>query len=154
MQTGEIYNQSPRTCIIEGTRRWLQPGAGTDARRQIEGVLAGLDALHGTTTSLEWEQQGDTFHLPVDHPIVQVVQEVHTELVGRPLPDGPKLFIDDGNIYPAEVGIPAVTPGPAALGAHTVNEEVPVSELERIALLYAATAVGFCQGLGIPAVPG
>ena len=152
VQTGEIYNQSPQTCIIEGTRRWLQPGAGADARRQIEEVLAGLDARHGTATALEWEQQGDTFHLPADHPIVQVVQEVHTELVGRPLPDGPKLFIDDGNIYTAEVGIPAVTHGPDALGAHTVNEEVPVSELERIALLYAATVVGFCQGAGNPAV--
>ncbi len=36
VQTGEIYNQSPQTCIVEGTRRWLQPGAGADARRQIE----------------------------------------------------------------------------------------------------------------------
>lgn len=154
VQTGEIYNQSPQTCIVEGTRRWLQPGAGADARRQIEEVLTGLDARHGTTTSLEWELQGDTFHLPTDHPIVQMVQEVHTELVGRPLPDGPKLFIDDGNIYTAEVGIPAVTHGPDALGAHTVNEEVPVTELERIALLYAATAVGFCQELGDAAVSG
>ena len=116
--------------------------------------MTGLDERHGTATALEWEQQGDTFHLPADHAIVQVVQEVHTELVGRPLPDGPKLFIDDGNIYTAEVGIPAVTHGPDALGAHTVNEEVPVSELERIALLYAATAAGFCRGPGNAAASG
>ena len=147
VQTGEIYNQSPQTCIIEGTRRWLRPGAGADARHQIEEALANLDDRHGTTSSLKWEQQGDTFRLPVDHPVVQVVQEVHTTLVGHPLSEGPKLFIDDGNIYAAETGIPAVTHGPDALGAHTVNEEVPVSELERIALLYAATAVGFCQRL-------
>jgi acetylornithine deacetylase/succinyl-diaminopimelate desuccinylase-like protein len=94
------------------------------------------------------------FHLPADHPIVQVVREVHSELVGRPLPNGPKLFIDDRNIYTAKVGIPAVTHGPDALGAHTVNEEVPVSELERIALLYAATAIGFCQGPGNSVVSG
>ncbi len=97
---------------------------------------------------------GHTFHLPTDHPSVQVVQVVHTELVGHPLPNGPTLFIDDGNIYTAEVGIPAVTHGPDALGAHTVNEEVPVSKLERIALLYAATAIGFCQRLGHAAVSG
>lgn len=146
LQAGEIYNQSPQICIVEGTRRWLQPGAGAESRVQIEELLARLDARHGTSTRLEWEQQGDTFRLLEDHAVVQAVQAAHAELTGRLLPHGPKLFIDDGNTYASRTGIPAVTHGPNAIGAHTLDEEVSVSELNRVALLYAAAAVGFCHG--------
>ena len=44
----------------------------------------------------------------------------------------------------ARAGIPAITHGPHATGAHTLQEQVPVAELVRVALVYALTAVSFC----------
>jgi acetylornithine deacetylase/succinyl-diaminopimelate desuccinylase-like protein len=57
---------------------------------------------------------------------------------------GGKPFVDDGNRYAAEAGIPALTHGPDAKGAHTTEEWVAVDELVRVATVYALTAVGYC----------
>ena len=43
---------------------------------------------------------------------------------GRPLPTGPKPFVDDGNSFWALGGVPAITHGPRAGGQHTVAEWV------------------------------
>ena len=40
--------------------------------------------------------------------------------------------------------IPAITHGPRAGGQHTVNEWVDIDDMERVALLYALTAVAYC----------
>ena len=58
---------------------------------------------------------------------------------------GAKPFVDDGNTFISKGGIPALTHGPAATGAHTLNEQVPVAELVRLARVYALTAVNFCR---------
>jgi acetylornithine deacetylase/succinyl-diaminopimelate desuccinylase-like protein len=63
---------------------------------------------------------------------------------GEQLPYGGKPFVDDGNKYSAMARIPALTHGPNATGAHTTQESVPVSELTRIAKVYALTAARFC----------
>ena len=55
------------------------------------------------------------------------VSASHTAVAGSPLPLGAKPFVDDGNIYASLGGIPALTHGPAATGAHTLNEAVPVA---------------------------
>jgi di/tripeptidase len=40
--------------------------------------------------------------------------------------------------------VPAITHGPTAGGAHTLDEWVSIDDLERVALLYALTAA--CYG--------
>jgi len=59
---------------------------------------------------------------------------------------GAKIFVDDGSTYISTGGIPALTHGPDAKGAHTLNEAVPVAELVRVAQVYALTAIAFCGG--------
>jgi len=63
---------------------------------------------------------------------------------GRELPIGAKPFVDDGNTFIRRGGVPAITHGPDAKGAHTLNEEVSVDELVRVATVYALAAIGFC----------
>jgi acetylornithine deacetylase/succinyl-diaminopimelate desuccinylase-like protein len=64
--------------------------------------------------------------------------------VGYELPVGLKPFLDDGNNFYSLAGIPAITHGPDAKGAHTLEERVPISELVRAAKVYALTAIAFC----------
>ena len=143
VSSGEIYNQSPTQFKLCGTRRWL-PGTNiTAVEREYREVLA-------TVASPEIQVEGsfkvlsEGFESAADHPVISAFQTAYQTAVGRQLPYGSKPFLDDGNHF-TRAGINAITHGPAATGAHTLDEEVPVTELERMALVYALTACCFCN---------
>ena len=146
IQAGEIYNQSPTECLVQGTRRWIPPGSGAAVREEFSQFLAEVAAATGTQIEVEYTEQGGAYQVDADSRLVQAFQQAHTAVAGSPLPLGAKPFVDDGNIYAAMAGIPALTHGPAATGAHTLNEAVPVEELVRVAKVYALTAIAFCGG--------
>jgi acetylornithine deacetylase/succinyl-diaminopimelate desuccinylase-like protein len=66
-------------------------------------------------------------------------------MTGRRLPIGAKPFCDDGNSFWALAKTPAITHGPNAGDAHTVNEWVSIDDLVRVAVLYAIVAVRYCS---------
>lgn len=143
---GEIYNQSPTLYEIHGTRRWL---AGTDidaVRAEFDAVLADVAKETGTTIESDYQLCRDGYEIDADSPFVGAFNGACEAIMGQALPAGAKPFVDDGHAFASLGGIPAITHGPNAFGAHTVNEEVAVSELERVALVYALTAIGFCAG--------
>ena len=76
------------------------------------------------------------------HPLVVAFQSAYAAVTGGALPPGDKPFVDDGNQF-AAFGIPAITHGPAGTGAHTLHESVPLSELVRVAQVYALAAVAY-----------
>ncbi|VTR97300.1 M20 family metallopeptidase [Tuwongella immobilis] len=146
IHSGEIYNQYPQVCMIEGTRRWLD-GTSSDAVRAD--FFARLDALardRGVTVDCEWKLIREAFQLDPHCRLVEAFQANHALLSGEPLPIGAKRFVDDGNSFWGIAGIPAITHGPIAAGAHTVHEWVDLDDLVRVATLYALTAVSFCSG--------
>ncbi len=145
IHAGEIYNQSPQACQVEGTRRWTEPGAGEDAHEELLKMVAKCAQDHGLSFTVDWELQGDAMQLSERGKFVQAFQSAHRAEAGSDLPFGNKPFIDDGNLYAAWAHIPAITHGPDALGAHTIQEEVPVAELTRVARVYALTAIAFCR---------
>ena len=146
IQAGEIYNQSPTECLVQGTRRWIPPGSGAAVREEFSQFLADVAAATGTQIEVEYTEQGGAYQVDADSRLVQAFQQAHTAVAGSPLPLGAKPFVDDGNLYASLAGIPALTHGPAATGAHTLNEAVPVEELVRVAKVYALTAIAFCGG--------
>lgn len=145
IHSGEIYNQYPQEAWLEGTRRWLP---GTD-RRQVEhdflGVFRELAVQTGTTIDCNWFFVRDAFALDPSSSLVATFQRCYESISGRPLPIGPKPFVDDGNSFAALGGVPAITHGPRAGGQHTVSEWVEIDDLTRVAWLYAAVAVEFCR---------
>jgi acetylornithine deacetylase/succinyl-diaminopimelate desuccinylase-like protein len=146
VHAGEIYNQSPTVCRLEGTRRWLP---GTDRRHvehEFRNLLEGVARASRTSIDLDWFFTRDAFFLDPADPFVAAFQGAYAALSGRPLPTGPKPFVDDGNSFWALGGVPAITHGPRAGGQHTLHEWVSIDDLERVALLYAATAVTYCGG--------
>jgi acetylornithine deacetylase/succinyl-diaminopimelate desuccinylase-like protein len=144
IHSGEIFNQYPQECRLEGTRRWL-PGTSSDAvERDFRELLAGMARDTGTTIDLDYGVIRDAFWLDPAAPILGAFQEAYTSLSGKPLPQGPKPFIDDGNSFWALGKVPAITHGPRAGGQHTLHEWVEIDDLVRIAHLYALTAALFC----------
>jgi succinyl-diaminopimelate desuccinylase len=148
IHSGEIYNQYPSECWLEGTRRWL-PGVRREAvERELRLLVGELQGLTRTSATLEFRFIRDAFRLSPDDPLVTALQQSHQAICGAPLPLGPKPFVDDGNSFYGLGPIPAITHGPRAGGQHTVHEWVEIDDLARVAWLYALTAVVYCTGRG------
>ena len=145
ISAGEIFNQAPIECTLAGTRRWLPDTSMQDAEDQFRRILADVAEQHGVQIEGRFQIARDAYEIDPEQPFVTAFQSAHHMAVGHKLPIGAKPFVDDGNEFVNRGGIPAITHGPAARGAHTMNEEVNVSELVRVALIYALTAVEFCQ---------
>jgi succinyl-diaminopimelate desuccinylase len=143
-ESGEIYNQAPVECRLEGSRRWLPGEPAAQVEAELREILQEIAASTGTTIELEFIMQRDAFALREDDPLVTAFQGAFAALRGRPLATGAKPFVDDGNTLAARGGIPAITHGPDARGAHTLEERVPVAELVRVARTYALTALDYC----------
>ena len=144
--SGEIYNQAPVEFRLSGTRRWLAGSSLAEVERQYRTLLQEVETATGTHISGDFLLVRDAFELDCRHPAVAAFQRSCQTVMGHTLPEGAKPFVDDGNTFMARGRVPAITHGPDAKGAHTVNESVPLEELVRVARLYAVMALEFCQG--------
>lgn len=141
---GEIYNQSPVEFRLQGTRRWLPASSAADVEADIQSVLGEVRADYGVGIEGQFQLVRDAYQIAEDDPLAVAFQTAHAAATGRTLPLGAKPFVDDGNAFVRRGGIPAITHGPAAAGAHTTHERVAVAELVRVATVYALTAIVFC----------
>ena len=144
VSSGEIYNQSPTEFKLQGTRRWLPGTLRDNVEMQFQDILKEVGEEKGVKVKGEFNSLLDPYELNEDHPLLPAFQSAYEEIAGQSLPLGAKPFLDDGNNFIEKAGIPAITHGPDAIGAHTVNEEVSIDELKRVALTYALTAILFC----------
>ncbi|MEX1019104.1 MAG: M20/M25/M40 family metallo-hydrolase [Litorilinea sp.] len=144
-QAGEIFNQSPTLCKIKGTRRWVTPGQTEAVLAELQVIFDEVAAHTNTRMEVNFDVTGDAFRLDQSSSFVTAFQDAYRAVAGVPLVAGTKPFVDDGNIFAGTAGIPAITHGPNAFGAHTLEERVAVSELTRVAQVYALTALGFCR---------
>jgi acetylornithine deacetylase/succinyl-diaminopimelate desuccinylase-like protein len=144
IHSGEIFNQYPQECRLEGTRRWLPGTRRADVEREFRALLDELARESGTTITSELCLMRDAFRLDQEHSFVAAFQSAYEGTASRKLPIGAKPFCDDGNSFWALANVPAITHGPRAGGAHTLNEWVSIDDLVRVARVYALTAVNFC----------
>ncbi len=142
---GEIYNQAPTKCTLNGTRRWIKPDSSAAVQAEFDQILADLAQTSRTQIEADFAIQGDAFQIEPTEPLIIAFQTAQRAINGAPLPLGGKPFVDDGNTFASLAGIPALTHGPDATGAHTLQERVPVAELVRVAQVYALTALGYCR---------
>lgn len=147
IEAGQMYNQSPIDCHLEGTRRWLPGTDRVAVEKQFRDLLQSIDR-EGISVDGEFKFMSEPFVLDQSHPLLPAFQSAYTAATGTQLPLGGKPVMDDGNNIAKLSDAPPITHGPNGLGAHTVEEEVAVAELVRVALVYALTAVCFCGDAG------
>jgi acetylornithine deacetylase/succinyl-diaminopimelate desuccinylase-like protein len=145
VHSGEIFNQYPQECRLEGTRRWLPGTRRADVEAELKALFDDVAQATGTDVSAEFMIMRDAFRLNLDDPFVACFQQAYAVTTEKPLPIGAKPFCDDGNSFWSLAGIPAITHGPTASGAHTLNEWVSIDDLVRIAGIYALTAAMYCD---------
>jgi acetylornithine deacetylase/succinyl-diaminopimelate desuccinylase-like protein len=147
VQAGEIYNQSPTECVVEGTRRWV-PGIDSGlVEEEFRTTLAAVARETSTQVDLEYRVVRGPFSLDQGGPLVGAFQEAHELVAGTRLATGAKRFVDDGNSFSSRAGVPAITHGPRAGGQHTTREWASIDDMERVARVYVETARRFCGGL-------
>lgn len=146
MHSGEIFNQYPQECWLEGTRRWLKVEQRADVKQEFHTLLAEIARERCVTVDCEWKHIRDPFQLDLKDSFVGAFQASYTAMQGKPLPTGPKMFVDDGNSFFGLAGVPAITHGPRAGGQHTVNEWIDIDDMVRVAALYALTAITYLNG--------
>jgi len=144
IHSGEIFNQYPQECRLEGTRRWLPGSKRQDVEKQLRTLLDDVARQTKTTITVELCPMRDAFQLDPRDPFVSAFQNAYQVVAGKSLPIGPKPFCDDGNTFWELARIPAITHGPQAGGAHTLEEWVSIDDLVRVAIVYALTAAAYC----------
>ena len=141
---GEIFNQAPTKFELSGTRRWLPGARAEEVEQQYRDILSDVAHQFGVQIEGRFQLARDAYEIDQTDPLVGAFQAAHRAATGHELPVGAKPFVDDGNAFVRLGGVTAITHGPDAKGAHTLNEEVPVDELVRVAIVYALTATLFC----------
>jgi len=142
VHSGEIYNQFPQQCLIEGTMRWLPGTTPEKMQAALKKTVEQAMSRHGRDVAhLDFQVIRGAFRLDPKAPIVAAFQKAHKAIKGKRLKLGAKPFVDDGNSFWALASVPTITHGPLAGGAHTTSEWVSIDDLVRVAHLYALTAV-------------
>jgi acetylornithine deacetylase/succinyl-diaminopimelate desuccinylase-like protein len=144
IHSGEIFNQYPQECWLEGTRRWLPETDPNEVESAFRDLLQRFQSDWRIDLKLNYLLIRYAFQLDLSHPIVSAFQECYAADRGRELPHGPKAFVDDGNTFWRLANVPTITHGPKAGGQHTVNEWVDIDDMVRVAGLYARTSVRYC----------
>jgi acetylornithine deacetylase len=86
----------------------------------------------------------DPFEVPVDAAIVQTLDRAATNVMGRRLDHAGVSFWTDAALHSA-AGTETIVFGPIGAGAHAAEEWVDLKSVEDAALIYAQTAVAYCQ---------
>jgi acetylornithine deacetylase/succinyl-diaminopimelate desuccinylase-like protein len=145
IHSGEIFNQYPQECWLEGTRRWLPGMQRAEVERELQHLFEGVAKETRTTIQANLQFIRDAFWLDQSDSVVAAFQEAYEAVGAEQLPIGPKPFVDDGNSFWGLAQVPAITHGPRAGGQHTVNEWVSIDDLVRVTTLYALTAATYCR---------
>jgi acetylornithine deacetylase/succinyl-diaminopimelate desuccinylase-like protein len=145
--SGEIFNQSPAECVLEGTRRWVPGVESSVVERGFRELIAGVEGETGASAEVGYRVVRGPYFLDEAGAIVEAFQEAHERVTGARLRTGAKWFVDDGNTFSSRAGVAAITHGPRAGGQHTTAEWVSIADMERVARVYVETARGFCGGV-------
>src|SRR5205823_7249196 len=75
IHSGEIYNQYPQECWLEGTRRWLPGAKRDDVEREFRALLDGLAADTQTSVETAFRFIRDAFRLDPADRLVSAFQK-------------------------------------------------------------------------------
>jgi acetylornithine deacetylase len=132
-------------CKLCIERRTIPGETEAQVLAEIQTILDRLSAsdrnFHATVKSFFVR---DPFEVAATDPIVQAVQSAASNVLAQKIkPDGVSFWTDAALL--AATGIPTVVYGPIGTGAHAAEEWIDLQSVEQAALIYAQTALAYCQ---------
>jgi acetylornithine deacetylase len=132
-------------CTLRIERRTVPGETEAQSLAEIQPMLDRLSAsdhdFHATVKSFFAREP---FEVAAADPIVQAVQTAAANVLAQRIEPGGVSFWTDAALL-AAAGIPTVVFGPIGTGAHAAEEWVDLHSVEQAALIYAQTALNYCQ---------
>lgn len=140
---GQELSSYPDHCTLQVERRTL-PGETPDTvTREIDALLETLASDPNFCADHYVTLTRDAFGIAADAPIVQILQQAATQVLGRPpAVIGQSFWMDSA--FLAAAGIPTVVFGPCGAGAHATEEWVDLKSAEQCRQTLTATLRVFC----------
>ena len=147
IHSGEIFNQYPQECLLEGTRRWLPGGDGRRGQARVPGAPRRPGARLGhdrrpATGGRSATPSSSTRPIRSSRPSRAPTRRSR----GGRSRSARSRSSTTATASGRSPGVAAITHGPRAGGQHTLNEWVDIDDLVRVAHLYALTAAAYCAG--------
>ena len=100
----------------------------------------------GKSEMKEGYVHGPAFTEP-DHDIVKIAKKYADEITADPVPVKPFPAWADAGLLNTYKRVPVIIMGPGFVECcHALDERIPVAHFDKAALIYALTAVEFCEG--------
>src|SRR5207237_144548 len=90
VHSGEIFNQYPQECRLEGTRRWLPGTRRADVETELRALFDETAGATGASIESKFNIMRDAYLLDRENPFVGCFQQAFAAISGKPLPIGAK----------------------------------------------------------------
>lgn len=151
-------NAIPDNCTFYVDRRLTLGETANRAQAQIEGVIE-REGIQAEISLVEYAGESyagypfnvreafNAWALPEDHPLLKSLSAVARRVLGQTPAVGHWTFSTDGVYSMGQANIPTVGFGPGKPGvAHTVEDQVALSEVYQAAEVYALLAASLLSG--------
>ena len=145
MHSGEIYNQYPQECWLEGTRRWLPDSDDKRVEQEFRALVSATAAATGTRAIIEWRPVRGAFRTRPRRSAGGQLSNCLCEPLRRGVAHGRQAVRGRRQQLLALCACAGDHAWPAAGGQHTVHEWVSIDSLVRVAQLYALIAALYCS---------
>lgn len=139
LHSGDFFNRFSNHAWIEGTRRYGPESTAEEAAAGLDALLRPIADRHGLLFELDFEKVRDGFRVPLDHPLVNALQQAYQIETGQSLEPTGIRIVADAPVFQKVGGIPCLYHGLAGHGAHGDVEWVEEAELARAARVYLRT---------------
>ena len=143
---GDFYNRSPRTCTLQGTRRWNPDKRFEEVRGRLDRTLAQAGLPEGIRAEVAWTFVGESYSVAPEERIVRSLQAASRLVRGAELPlGGVSLILDTSRLVPFG-GVPTVPIDCDGATGHADTELVRLPKVVEGCALALATTCAFLDG--------
>ena len=149
IHSGEIFNQYPHECRLEGTCRWLPGTQRQDVERKFQAVVdeVARGDRHDDRVRRSFPHPRFSSRPDAEQPAgAGLSAGLRRKMSGKKMPCSAKPFCDDGNSFLVASQSPDNHPWPRMRrrALHTLEEWVSIDDLVRVAQVYVLTALNYC----------
>jgi acetylornithine deacetylase/succinyl-diaminopimelate desuccinylase-like protein len=145
---GDFYNRAPRSCTMQGTRRWFPDKKFDDVKKHLDELVRGADVPDGIKAGIEWTFVGESFAVDPKERIVAALRDAGLSLRGTELPfAGVSSVLDTSRLVPLG-HVPTVPIDCDGSTGHADAEFVRMPVVKAGCALALQTALNYLGGTG------
>jgi len=145
LRGGTELSMYAASCKLQIERRTIPGETEAQVVSELQAIIDRLAKTDPTfKATIKTLLVRDSMEVSADAPIVNALTHAAVDLLVKPPPYVGRPFWMDAALL-AAAGIPTVIMGPTGAGAHAKEEWVDLGSVEEMAMIYAQTAMLYCQ---------